>query len=102
MFRFGIGADLSLASTDLFGRLILINVALGVFNFLPVAPLDGAKIFAGLLPDRIARAYEELMARGGFIMFLLVVVAAGRIVAVPIAWASTFLGIALRARAGAG
>ncbi len=34
--------------------LIMINVGLAVFNFLPIPPLDGSKIALAFLPDKIA------------------------------------------------
>jgi len=33
-------------------RLIYVNVVLAVFNLIPIPPLDGSKILAGLLPGR--------------------------------------------------
>lgn len=35
-----------------------INLALGIFNFLPIPPLDGSRILAGLLPPRYHRQLE--------------------------------------------
>ena len=32
-----------------------INLALAIFNILPIAPLDGSKILSGILPDRFAK-----------------------------------------------
>lgn len=32
---------------------IIINISLAVFNLLPMPPLDGSRIFAAILPDRI-------------------------------------------------
>ncbi|MCI7766798.1 MAG: site-2 protease family protein [Oscillospiraceae bacterium] len=32
--------------------IMLINVSLGVFNFLPIPPLDGSKIFNAVLPEK--------------------------------------------------
>ncbi|MBE6995921.1 MAG: site-2 protease family protein [Ruminococcaceae bacterium] len=35
-----------------------LSVGLGLFNLIPIPPLDGSKLFAAFLPDR---AYEKLM-----------------------------------------
>ncbi|RJX20094.1 MAG: site-2 protease family protein [Ammonifex sp.] len=37
---------------DIFITIIWINIILAVFNLIPVPPLDGSKILAGLLPGR--------------------------------------------------
>ena len=52
---------------------ITINVVLAVFNLIPLHPLDGEKIFIGLLPDRDAVEAEAFMRRYGLlILFLLI------------------------------
>ncbi len=38
-----------------------INIGLAFFNLIPVPPLDGSKILAGLLPNRLIPAYFEKM-----------------------------------------
>lgn len=42
------------------GLSILANLVLGLFNLLPVPPLDGGRIVAGLLPTRLALPYMRL------------------------------------------
>ena len=51
-----------------------INLALAIFNILPIAPLDGSKILAGLLPDRHANIISFLERYGPFILIGLIVI----------------------------
>ena len=44
------------------------NISLAVFNLIPCPPLDGAKIFGALLPDRI---YWSVMRYEHIIMYAL-------------------------------
>lgn len=50
-----------------------INLALAVFNILPIAPLDGSKILAGLLPARYANRMSFLERYGPFILIALII-----------------------------
>ncbi len=51
--------------------IIVLNVALGIFNLVPIHPLDGFKIVEGLLPDEYARQWHELEPYGLiFLLFL--------------------------------
>jgi len=52
--------------------LILINVVLGVFNLVPIPPLDGSRVIMGLLPNSLARAYVKIEPYGFFIVILLI------------------------------
>lgn len=51
---------------------ILVNTYLGVFNLIPIPPLDGSGILLGLLSDRAARSYDRLRPFGMIIVLLLV------------------------------
>ncbi len=55
-------------------RMVVFNVALAVFNLLPIPPLDGAHIAIGLLPPDLSRSMKELMPHGMVILIGLVVV----------------------------
>ena len=59
-----------------------INLALAIFNVLPIAPLDGSKILAGLLPARHEGTIYLLERYGPLILIGLIIF--GRATGVPI------------------
>jgi Zn-dependent protease len=65
------GMPLQLAWTFLF-YFILANLVLGLFNLLPIPPLDGGRIAVGLLPESAARRWARLERAGIAIVLLLV------------------------------
>lgn len=60
--------------------LIFLNVVLAIFNLVPIHPLDGGKIFVGLLPESEAREADIFLRRYGTIilLFLIFPIAGGR------------------------
>ena len=52
---------------------IYINVLLGVFNLIPIAPLDGFKVAVGVLPGQLSQELDKLSKWGpGILMTLFV------------------------------
>jgi Zn-dependent protease len=52
---------------------VFVNALLMVFNLLPLLPLDGGRIVAGLLPNRLAYSFSRLEPYGMFILIGLIV-----------------------------
>lgn len=49
---------------------LTLNIALGVFNLIPIPPLDGSKVLQSLLPESFEPGFEAL-ERFGFILLIL-------------------------------
>lgn len=50
--------------------IIYINLVLAIFNLVPVYPLDGEKILAGLLPKNLSFEFQAVMQRYGTLILI--------------------------------
>ncbi|MFA5043295.1 MAG: site-2 protease family protein [Kiritimatiellia bacterium] len=55
--------------TQFLAYFCVINIVLGVFNLIPIPPLDGSRVVTGLLPEEWAGPYMRL-ERFGFIIII--------------------------------
>jgi len=53
--------------------LLLYNIVLCVFNFIPLPPLDGSKMLAAFLPDRLEAKFYQYQRQLSVILILLMV-----------------------------
>jgi|BEDMetMinimDraft_2_1075160.scaffolds.fasta_scaffold22115_1 Zn-dependent protease len=51
----------------------VLNVAFGLFNLIPIPPLDGSRVLAGMVPARVARGIYRLEPYGLVILVLALV-----------------------------
>ena len=57
---------------DVLAVVIFFNLLLGVFNLLPLAPLDGSRVLAGLVPSEHTAAYGRLQRNGPGILVAII------------------------------
>lgn len=50
---------------------IKLNVMLGLFNLLPIYPLDGNKILVGILPKGVAQTVDSISKKYGILLLIL-------------------------------
>lgn len=63
---------------------VFYNVLLGVFNLIPVYPLDGQKIVAGLLPPNLYMQWMQMSQYGIYILLFLIVTDATDVIITPL------------------
>ena len=79
VFRLLLGAGLLQASfpSDVLQLVVYFNVALGLFNLIPIPPLDGYNVVLPLLPPRQQFAVQRYAQYGYIALLLLVVLSYG-------------------------
>ena len=55
-----------------FVLLITFNITLGVFNLIPMPPLDGYKVVGGILPKNLSHQWSMLERYGFYILILMI------------------------------
>jgi Zn-dependent protease len=67
-----LSGDLAFTLMKTFSYAVIINLALAIFNLIPVFPLDGSQVALGLLKGRALEIYEKHLPYGVYVILGLV------------------------------
>jgi Zn-dependent protease len=76
-------ASVSAPIATILTRAIRLNVLLAVFNMVPIPPLDGGNVLAGLLPPRLALSFNRLRPYGFLLLYALILTGGFDLIVVP-------------------
>ena len=65
-------SNVSVPIAALLSRLIQLNVLLAIFNMIPIPPLDGGNVLAGLLPPNLAEIFNKVRPYGFVLLYALI------------------------------
>jgi Zn-dependent protease len=70
---------------------LIINMALALFNLIPVPPLDGHWMLYGVLPYNAAQVLERVSSYGFLVLYGLMFLGMFRFIFIPVQWVLTLL-----------
>ncbi len=82
----GAASEAGALADDALTLFLLANLVLGLFNLLPIPPLDGGRIVVGILPEALAMQWARLERAGILIVLLTVFLLPRALASMGIAW----------------
>jgi Zn-dependent protease len=76
-------ANVSAPIAALLSQAMRLNVLLAVFNMIPIPPLDGGNVLAGLLPYRFATVFNRVRPYGFLLLYALILTGGFQYLVVP-------------------
>jgi len=58
-------------------ELVFVNLGFGVFNLIPIPPLDGSRVMYVLMPDKVRELMEKMEPIGIYIIYILIMIGGG-------------------------
>ena len=71
-------------ATVVLTQAVTMNILLAIFNLLPVPPLDGGNVLAGIVPERVAKAIDALRPFGIIVLYVLLLSGVIGAIATPV------------------
>ena len=65
-------ANVSAPLATFLSQAMRLNVLLAVFNMIPIPPLDGGNVLAGLLPNQLAGIFNQIRPYGFILLYALI------------------------------
>jgi Zn-dependent protease len=76
-------ANVSVPVAAILSQAMRLNVLLAVFNMIPIPPLDGGNVLAGLLPYRLAASFNRVRPYGFLLLYALILTGGFEYLVVP-------------------
>lgn len=84
MFKSGMDTESYNSPVYLAIRFLLLNVALAIFNMIPLSPLDGSKVLVAFLPSNLANWFFKTANAQNILLFVVVFFGLGSYVIAPV------------------
>lgn len=72
----GVGQESEILYTILY-EMLFVNLGFGVFNLIPIPPLDGSRVLYALMPDGVREFMNKMERVGIYIIYMLILVGGG-------------------------